>query len=132
MIHEKIVSKDKQSESAASIEAELSSRSMKNNRRASIISIEIFDDESENARISYHVRNIDQLKYWLKKDENVLIKAWMNIRDESIFVMNEYNKKIVKFEEFITKYNNCIDELNDAKLIIRELKSWTSRKRSWK
>jgi hypothetical protein len=36
--------------------------------------------------------------------------------------MNEYNKKIVKFEEFITEYNNCIDELNDAKLIIRELK----------
>ncbi len=36
--------------------------------------------------------------------------------------MNEYNKKIVKFEEFITDYNNCIDELNDAKLIIRELK----------
>jgi hypothetical protein len=47
---------------------------------------------------------------------------WMNIRDESIFVMNEYNKKIVKFEEFITDYNNCIDELNDVKLIIRELK----------
>ncbi len=46
----------------------------------------------------------------------------MNIRDENIFVMNEYNKKIVKFEEFITEYNNCIDELNDAKLIIRELK----------
>jgi hypothetical protein len=46
----------------------------------------------------------------------------MNIRDESIFVMNEYNKKIVKFEKFITKYNNCIDELNDAKLLIRELK----------
>ncbi len=36
--------------------------------------------------------------------------------------MNEYNKKIVKFDEFITEYNNCIDELNDAKLIIRELK----------
>jgi hypothetical protein len=46
----------------------------------------------------------------------------MNIRDESIFVMNEYNKKIVKFEEFITDYNNCIDELNDVKLIIRKLK----------
>jgi hypothetical protein len=28
----------------------------------------------------------------------------------------------VKFEEFITEYNNCIDKLNDAKLIIRELK----------
>jgi hypothetical protein len=36
--------------------------------------------------------------------------------------MNEYNKKIVKFEKFIIEYNNCIDELNDAKLIIRELK----------
>jgi hypothetical protein len=36
--------------------------------------------------------------------------------------MNEYNKKIVKFEEFINEYNNCIDELNDVKLIIRELK----------
>jgi dimeric dUTPase (all-alpha-NTP-PPase superfamily) len=28
----------------------------------------------------------------------------------------------VKFEEFITEYNNCIHELNDVKLIIRELK----------
>jgi hypothetical protein len=36
--------------------------------------------------------------------------------------MNEYNKKIVKFEEFIIEYNNCIDELNDAKFMIRELK----------
>jgi hypothetical protein len=36
--------------------------------------------------------------------------------------MNEYNKKIVKFEEFITEYDNCIDELNDAKFMIRELK----------
>jgi hypothetical protein len=64
MIHEKIASKNKQSiESIASSEAESSSRSMKNNRRASIIFIEIFDDEFEDARISYHVRNIDQLKY---------------------------------------------------------------------
>ncbi len=65
---------------------------------------------------------MNQLRYWLKKDENALIKTWMNIRDESIFVMNEYNKKIVKFEEFIIEYNNCIDELNDAKFMIRELK----------
>jgi hypothetical protein len=65
---------------------------------------------------------MNQLKYSLKKDENALIKTWMNIRDESIFVMNKYNKKIVKFEEFIINYNNCIDELNDVKLIIRELK----------
>jgi hypothetical protein len=61
MIHEKIAFKDKQS--IESIESESSSRSMRDNRRASIISIEIFDDESENARTSYHVRNIDQLKY---------------------------------------------------------------------
>jgi hypothetical protein len=46
----------------------------------------------------------------------------MKIRDESIFVMNEYNKKVMKFDEFTNEYNNRIDELNDAKLIIRELK----------
>ncbi len=127
MIHERIVFKNKQS--VESIESEsfdaeqrFSSRSMKNNRRASIISIEIFEDKFENAKIFYHVRNVDQLKYWLKKDENVLIKAWVNIRDESIFVMNEYNKKVMKFDEFIEKYNDRLNELNDAKLMIRELK----------
>ncbi len=36
---------------------------MRDNRRASIIFIEIFDDEFENARTSDHVQNIDQLKY---------------------------------------------------------------------
>jgi hypothetical protein len=46
----------------------------------------------------------------------------MKIHDESIFVMNEYNKKVMKFDEFINEYNDRIDELNDAKLIIRELK----------
>ncbi len=127
MIHERTVSKNKQS--IDSIESELfnasqefSNRSMRNNRRVLIIFTEIFEDKFENAKIFYHVRNVSQLKYWLKKDENALIKAWVNIRDESTFVMNEYNKKIVKFEEFITEYNNCIDELNDVKLIICELK----------
>jgi hypothetical protein len=95
---------------------------MKNKRRISIIFIEIFDDEFEDAKISYHVRNVAQLKYWLKKDENALIKAWINIRDENIFVINEYNKKVMKFDEFIEKYNDRIHELNDAKFIIRELK----------
>ncbi len=95
---------------------------MKDKRRISIILIEIFDNELEDAKISYHVRNVAQLNYWLKKNENALIKAWINIRDESIFVINEYNKKIMKFDEFIEKYNNRIDELNDAKLMIRELK----------
>jgi hypothetical protein len=46
----------------------------------------------------------------------------MNIRDESIFVINEYNKKVMKFDEFTEKYNDRLNELNDAKLIIRELK----------
>jgi propanediol dehydratase large subunit len=36
--------------------------------------------------------------------------------------MNEYNKKIMKFDEFTNEYNDRIDELNDAKLILRELK----------
>ncbi len=127
MIHEKTISKSKQS--VESIESEsfdaeqrFSSWSMKKKRRVSIIFIEIFDDELENAKISYHVRNVAQLKDWLKKDENALIKAWIDIRDESIFVINEYNKKVMKFDEFIDEYNDRIDELNDAKLIIRELK----------
>jgi uncharacterized protein YeaO (DUF488 family) len=120
MIHEKIVSRNKQS--IESIKSESSSRLMIANDRASIIFIEIFDDESENARTFYHVRNIDQLKYWLNKDENVLIKTWMNIHDKSIFVMNKYNKKMMKFDEFTEKYNDWLNELNDAKLIIRELK----------
>jgi uncharacterized protein YeaO (DUF488 family) len=36
--------------------------------------------------------------------------------------MNEYNKKVMKFDEFTEKYNDRLNELNDAKLIIRELK----------
>jgi hypothetical protein len=36
---------------------------MKDNRRASIIFIEIFEDKLENAKTFYHVRNVDQLKY---------------------------------------------------------------------
>ncbi len=61
MIHEKIVFQNKQS--IESIELKSSSRLIRNNRRASITFIEIFDDESENARTFHHVRNIDQLKY---------------------------------------------------------------------
>ncbi len=128
MIHERIVLKNKQSvESVESIESESSnqessSQSVRDTRRASIVLTKIIEDKSENVITSYHVRNIDQLKYWLNKDENALIKAWVKIRDESIFVMNEYNKKVMKFDEFTNEYNDRIDELNDAKLIIRELK----------
>ncbi len=128
MIHEKIVSKSKQFiESIESIESKSFNARQEfsrteNTRRVSIIFIEIFDDASKDAKISYHIRNMNQLRYWLKKDENALIKTWVNIRDESIFVINEYNKKVMKFDEFTEKYNDRLNELNDAKLIIRELK----------
>jgi hypothetical protein len=36
--------------------------------------------------------------------------------------MNEYNKKVMKFDEFTEKYNDRLNELNYAKLMIRELK----------
>jgi hypothetical protein len=36
--------------------------------------------------------------------------------------MNEYNKKMMKMKNLINDYEICLDELNDVKLIIRELK----------
>jgi hypothetical protein len=65
MIHEKIVSKSKQFiESVESIESESSNARQefsrtRNIRRISIIFIEIFDDASEDAKISYHIRNMN-------------------------------------------------------------------------
>jgi hypothetical protein len=61
MIHEKIASKDKQS--VASVEAGLFSRSMKEARRESVISTDEIEDESDAASTSYHIQNLDQLKY---------------------------------------------------------------------
>ncbi len=127
MVHEKTAPRGKQpAESTESGPSDAgqgsSSRPMKDKRRVSIIPTEIFGDEPEDAKIPYHVRNVAQLKYWLKKDEDALIKAWVDIRDESTFVINEYNKKVMKFDEFSEEYNDRIDELNDAKLMIRELK----------
>jgi hypothetical protein len=59
MIHEKIVSKDKQS-----VELKSSNRSMKEIRRESVI---IFTneikDEFDAASTSYHIQNLNQLKY---------------------------------------------------------------------
>jgi hypothetical protein len=61
MIYEKTVSKNKQS--IESIDAEQESSRTENTRRVSIIFIEIFDDASEDAKISYHIRNMNQLRY---------------------------------------------------------------------
>jgi hypothetical protein len=58
MIHEKIVSKDKQS-----VEAEFSSRSMKKARRESVLSTNEIKDEFDAISTSYHIQNLDQLKY---------------------------------------------------------------------
>jgi hypothetical protein len=58
----------------------------------------------------------------MQKDENVLIKTWVDIRNESSYVINEFNKKINEMKNFTEKYNDRVDELNDAKLIIRKLK----------
>jgi hypothetical protein len=61
MIHEKIVSKNKQS--IESIESESSNRSMKKSRRESIIFTDEIENESDAASISYHIQNLDQMKY---------------------------------------------------------------------
>ncbi len=58
MIHEKIVSKEKQS-----VETESSNRSMREIRRESIISTDEIKDESDATSTSYHIQNLDQLKY---------------------------------------------------------------------
>jgi hypothetical protein len=61
MIHEKIVSRDKQS--VALVEAEFFSRSMREARRESIISTNEIEDEFDATSTSYHIQNLDQLKY---------------------------------------------------------------------
>jgi hypothetical protein len=61
MIHEKIVFRDKQP--IAAVEAEFSSRSMREVRRESVISTDEIEDEFDAASTSYHIQNLDQLKY---------------------------------------------------------------------
>jgi ribosomal protein S25 len=60
MIHEKIASRDKQS--IAFVDAKLSSRSMKEVRRESIISTDEIENEFNAASTSYHIQNLNQLK----------------------------------------------------------------------
>jgi hypothetical protein len=61
MIHEKTISKSKQS--VESIESESSNRSMKEVRRESIISTNEIKDEFDTTSTSYHIQNLDQIKY---------------------------------------------------------------------
>ncbi len=120
MIHEKIASKDKQS--VASVEAGLFSRSMKEARRESVISTDEIEDESDAASTSYHIQNLDQLKYWLKKNEVSVATTWTNMRDEHATFFNQLNKKIDEMNELTKDYNTQADKLHDAILTIRELR----------
>ncbi len=117
MIHEKTASKDKQS-----VEAESSSRSMREARRESVLSTDEIEDESDAASTSYHIQNLDQLKYWLKKDEASVVTTWTSMRDEHVSFFDQLNKKVKKINELTKDYNNQANKLHDAILIIRELK----------
>ncbi len=117
MMHEKIVSRDKQS-----VEAESSSRSMREVRRESVLSTDEIEDESDATSTSYHIQNFDQLKYWLKKDEASVVTAWTNMRDEHVSFFDQLNKKMKEMNELTKEYNNQANKLHDAILIIRELK----------
>jgi hypothetical protein len=61
MIHEKTAPKDKQS--AAPTEAEPSNRPMREARRESVIPTDEIEDEPNAAPTSYHIQNLDQMKY---------------------------------------------------------------------
>jgi hypothetical protein len=61
MIHEKIVSKNKQL--IASIEAESFNRSMREVLRESIIFTDEINNELDAALTSYSIQNLNQLKY---------------------------------------------------------------------
>ncbi len=120
MIHEKIASKDKQS--VASIETEFSNRSMREARRESVISTDEIKDESNAASISYHIQNLDQMKYWLKKNEASIATAWKNMRKEHVSFFRQLNEKVKEMNELTKDYNHQTNKLHDAILIIRELK----------
>ncbi len=120
MIHEKIVSKNKQS--IESIESESSNRSMKKSRRESIIFTDEIENESDAASISYHIQNLDQMKYWLRKNEVSIATAWKNMRNEHVSFFRQLNEKVKEMNELIEKYNDQANKLHDVILIIRELK----------
>jgi hypothetical protein len=48
---------------------------MRKIRRESIISTDEIKDEFDVTSISYHIQNLDQMKYWLKKSEVSIVTA---------------------------------------------------------
>ncbi len=117
MIHEKIVFKKKQS-----VETKLSNRSMKETRRKSIIFTNEIKNEFDAISTSYHIQNLDQLKYWFAKNEVSIVTTWTNMRNEHVAFFNQLNKKINEINELTKNYNIQTSKLHDAIFIIRELR----------
>jgi hypothetical protein len=61
MVHEKTAPKGKQP--AEPTESEPSNRPMREIRRESVISTDEIEDKRDAASISYHIQNVDQMKY---------------------------------------------------------------------
>ncbi len=120
MIHEKTASKNKQS--VESIESESSNRSMREVRRESVISTDEIEDELDATSISYHIQNLDQMKYWLKKNEALIATAWKNMRKKHVSFFRQLNEKVKEMNELTENYNDQANKLHDVMLIIRELK----------
>ncbi len=117
MIHEKIAFKNKQS-----VESKSSNRSMRKIRRESVIFTKKIKDEFSAASTSYHIQNLNQLKYWLKKNEAFIVTTWTNMRNEHVAFFNQLNKKMNEMNDLTKNYNTQANKIHDAILIIRELR----------
>jgi hypothetical protein len=67
---------------------------MRKIRRESIIFTDKIENECDAISTSYYIQNLDQLKYWLKKNEVSIATTWTNIQDEHVAFFNQLNKKI--------------------------------------
>jgi hypothetical protein len=41
----------------------------------------------------------------MKKNKNVLIKTWIDIRNENTYIVNEFNKNVNEMKNFTVEYN---------------------------
>ncbi len=95
---------------------------MRKTRRESVISTNEIKDEFDAISTSYHIQNLDQLKYWLKKNEASIVTTWTNMRNKHAAFLNQLNKKIDKMNELTKNYNIQANKLHDVIFIIRELR----------
>ncbi len=95
---------------------------MREIRRESIIFTDEIKDEFDAISTLYHIQNLDQLKYWLKKNEVWIVTTWTNMRDEHVAFFNQLNKKINEINELTKNYNTQTNKLHDVIFIIRELR----------